>query len=132
MAKYPSEQVAEFYAETYDSTISNWPGEIDFYLNHAEEASANVASVLELGCGTGRVAVPLGEAGFDLVGLDHSPPMLEIAKEKSQGMPNMRWVLGDMRSFALEETFDLVIIPGHAFQNLNSSEDQVSCLKSIR
>jgi SAM-dependent methyltransferase len=132
MAKYASKRAAQFYAETYDVSLSDWPAEIDFYLTLAEGASANVASILELACGTGRVALRLGEAGFNVVGLDHSPPMLKIAQAKSEGITNMRWVLGDMRSFTLNENFDLIIIPGHAFQNLNSPEDQVSCLKSIR
>lgn len=132
MTQYTSEQAAKFYAETYDTTISDWPGEIDFYLALAEETCANGASVLELACGTGRVAIRLAEAGFPVVGLDHSSPMLKIAQQKSEGMVNVRWVLGDMRSFQVDETFGLIIIPGHAFQNLNTAAEQVTCLQSIR
>lgn len=132
MTKYASDQAAEFYAETYDASLTDWPGEIDFYLDLAGEISDSGAYILELACGTGRVAIRLAEAGFNVVGLDHSPPMLKIAQAKSEGKPNMRWVLEDMRSFNLDESFDLIIIPGHAFQNLNSAAEQVSCLTSIR
>lgn len=132
MTRYSSERAAEFYAETYDVSVSDWSGEIDFYLTVAEAACANGDSVLELACGTGRVAIRLAEAGYNVVGLDHSSPMLKISQVKSEGIDNVRWVLADMRSFKLDETFGLIIIPGHAFQNLNSPVEQVSCLKSIR
>jgi hypothetical protein len=58
--------------------------------------------------------------------------MLDVAREKSAGMSNMRWVQGDMRSFDLGETFGLAIIPGHAFQNMVTVADQVACLESVR
>jgi ubiquinone/menaquinone biosynthesis C-methylase UbiE len=131
MSQFSNETAAKFYAETYDLTISDWPGEIDFYLKVAAEARAGGGSILELACGTGRVALRLAEAGFDVVGLDHSPFMLEIAERKSVGFSNIRWVQGDMRTFNLDQTFALIIIPGHAFQNLNTTEEQVSCLRSI-
>jgi len=132
VTQYTSEQAAQFYAETYDTTISDWPGEMDFYLTLAGQTCAQGASVLELACGTGRVAIRLAEAGFSVVGLDHSSPMLKIAQEKSEGMLNVRWVLGDMRSFQIDESFGLIIIPGHAFQNLNTAAQQVTCLQSVR
>jgi hypothetical protein len=56
---------------------------------------------------------------------------LEIARERSQGMTNMEWVEEDMRSFDLGESFGLILIPGHAFQNLVEAEDQVLCLRCI-
>lgn len=87
---------------------------------------------MELACGTGRVAIRLAEAGYDMVGLDHSHSMLQIARGKSEDIANICWILGDMRSFEINQTFALIIIPGHAFQNLNTPEDQVACLRSIR
>jgi SAM-dependent methyltransferase len=87
--------------------------------------------VLELGCGTGRVAIPIAEQGGEVVGLDLSPFIMEIARKKSAGLKNLHWVQGDMRSFELQETFGLITIPGHAFQNLVTVEDQVTCLESI-
>ena len=58
--------------------------------------------------------------------------MLDVARQKSGGMGNLRWVQGDMRSFDLGERFGLAIIPGHSFQNILTPEDQYACLKSIR
>lgn len=123
----------QFYAETYDVSVSDWPGEIDFYHRIVDqEVKSNNGTVLEVACGTGRVAIRLAQNGVNVVGLDRSSEMLEVARQKSADLQNMRWVQGDMRSFELDETFGLVIIPGHAFQNLITPEDQVACLECIK
>lgn len=132
MAKFATERARTFYAETYDTVVRDWPGEIDFYRVLAAEARSSGQAVLEVACGTGRVAIRLAQGGVDLVGLDRSPAMLSVAREKSRGMDNVRWVQGDMRSFELGEAFGLAIIPGHSFQNLLTAEDQVASLESIR
>ena len=131
MSKFATEQAREFYAQAYDTSVPDWPGEIDFYHKLAVEAKSNGQAVLEVACGTGRVAVRLARDGVEVVGLDLSSAMLEVAREKSIGMSNMRWVQGDMRSFELGETFGLVIIPGHSFQNILTAADQIACLESI-
>jgi len=132
MSKFATERAREFYAQTYDASVSDWPGEIDFYRGLVAEANLNDLSVLEVACGTGRVAKHLARDGVEVVGLDLSSAMLDVAREKSVGMSNMRWVNADMRSFELDETFGLVIIPGHAFQNILTAVDQIACLESIK
>jgi ubiquinone/menaquinone biosynthesis C-methylase UbiE len=132
MSELGSVGAREFYAQTYDVTVSDWPGEIDFYRQLATDARAKGGKALELACGTGRVAMRLAQDGTEVVGLDVSPPMLDVAREKSRGLSRMRWVQGDMRAFDLGETFALAIIPGHAFQNLVTAADQVTCLECIR
>jgi SAM-dependent methyltransferase len=124
-----AQRARDFYAETYDTVVADWPGEIDFYQGLAKEASASGRAILELACGTGRVAIPLAQTGAKVVGLDYSPAMLAVARGKGS---TVRWVEGDMRSFDLGERFGLVIIPGHAFQNLVTADDQVACLQAIR
>jgi SAM-dependent methyltransferase len=115
-------------AELYDYTVQDWPGEIAFYSGLASSAS----TILEVGCGTGRVSLQLARQQLDAVGLDNSSQMLEIAQRKSDALTNVRWVAADMRSFDLDQKFDLVIIPGHSFQFMLSIADQLSCLCSIR
>jgi SAM-dependent methyltransferase len=132
MGKFASERAREFYARTYDVSVSDWPGEIDFYRVLAAEARSKGGRVLELGCGTGRVAIRLAQDGAEVVGLDLSGAMLAVAREKSTGIDNLRWVEGDMRGFELGETFHLAIVPGHGFQNLLTAEDQRACLESVR
>jgi ubiquinone/menaquinone biosynthesis C-methylase UbiE len=132
MSQLSDERIAEFYAQTYDESVPDWPGELDFYQEMAAEVKRQGGTVLEIACGTGRVAIRLAQNGVKVVGLDLSPQMLAVARQKSVGLENMRWVQGDMRSFQLGEAFELVIIPGHAFQNLNTAQDQVACLEGIK
>jgi SAM-dependent methyltransferase len=60
-----------------------------------------VRSVLDAGCGTGRVAIELARRGLDVVGLDADPGMLSPARAKA---PDLEWVLGDLSGFELFET----------------------------
>ena len=132
MSQSQDERGDQFYAETYDESVPDWPNEIDFYLEMAADAKQAGGSVLELACGTGRVAIRLARSGANVVGLDLSPYMLEVAQRKSVDLDNIRWVEGNIRSFQLDECFHLAIITGHAFQHLNTPEDQVACLECIK
>ena len=132
MDKCTDEGSTRFYVQTYDVSVSDWPGEIDFYRALIDEISVDDRSVLEVACGTGRVTIPLAQTGAKIAGLDHSTEMLTVARTKSYGVENVRWIEGDMRSFDLGETFALVLIPGHSFQNLLTPEDQLMCLQAIR
>ncbi len=82
---------------------------------HGEAAlvdSYDPASVLDAGCGTGRVALELHRRGRQVVGLDVDPDMLEAARTKG---PDLRWILGDLADPALDvgRTFDLVVMAGN-------------------
>jgi SAM-dependent methyltransferase len=79
-------------------------GEADFIERHAP------ASVLDAGCGTGRVAIELGRRGIDVVGVDLDPPMLAEARAKA---PRLTWVEADLREMSLDRTFDVVALPGN-------------------
>jgi SAM-dependent methyltransferase len=127
-----SQLIAERVAQLYDASVPDWPGEIDFYRELATKAKSHGGAVLEVACGTGRVVVRLAQDGVSVIGIDLSAAMLDVALEKSVGIPNVRWVEGDMRSFELGETFGLVIIPGHSFQFMLTPEDQIACLECIK
>lgn len=127
--------MAEYYydepiARRYDLMVPAPPVEVDFYLELAREAQAQGLRTLEPTCGTGRVTVPLAKAGVRTVGLDISPAMLEVARERSAGL-DIEWHEGDMRSFELGEQFGLAIIPVGSFQLLLEVEDQLACLRCI-
>jgi len=68
-----TESANELYAELYDASVPDWPGEIDFYRALAAEAIARGEAVLELACGTGRVALRLAQAGTRVVGAERRP-----------------------------------------------------------
>ncbi len=131
MSTLSDPRVAEFYAQTYDESVPDWPGEIEFYRGLASEVRSKGQSLLEVACGTGRVAIRLAQDGTQVVGFDLSSKMLEMAREKSKGIDNIRCVQADMRDFDLGETFGLILITGHAFQHMNTPHEQVACLQCI-
>lgn len=100
------------------------------------------ASVLELGCGTGRLLAPIARRGlargaeFKVVGLDLSTPLLAAAQQRIDADPDLRdtvrLVHADMSDFALEERFDLVIIAFNGFGFVIGPERQRSCLQAVR
>jgi len=121
-------------AAFYDYYSTGLAGDVQFYV---EEAGRAGSPVLELGCGTGRILIPVAEAGITIVGLDRAPAMLSIAKRKVGGLAaetqrRIRLVEGDMRRFSLGEQFNLVMIPFRAFLHLLSAEDQRQALGCIR
>ena len=116
----------------YDDGMSDWPGEIDYYLQLASAAREKGQAVLDIACGTGRVALKLARSGVRVVGMDLAPDMLAVAQQKTKGLPNLRWVQADMRAFDLSERFGLVIIPVHSFQFMLTPQDQMDCLQAIR
>lgn len=111
---------------------SSVAGDVDFYLRQARITGG---PVLELGAGTGRVAIPLANAGFAVTGLDLSPHMLRIAKRKVAALPprgRIRFVRGDMTRFSLGRKYRLILIPFRAFQHLLTVEAQRKCLLCVR
>ncbi len=120
------------WADTYDR-VHTITEDIPFWV---EEALASGWPVLELACGTGRVAIPIAQAGVPVVGLDSSAAMLKLARAKARrlklGSERVRFVHGDMRSFSLAQRFPLAIIPFRSFQLLLSVAEQHQALETIR
>jgi SAM-dependent methyltransferase len=86
--------------------------------------------VLELGCGTGRITIPLAKHGIVMTGLDIVPSMLGRAQQKSGSLP-IHWVEADMRTFQLGRKFRLICATGGAFQHLLTRADQEMALASV-
>ncbi len=116
----------DLYDVRMTSELAPIRGDVAYYLKHAR---ATGGPVLELACGTGRVSIPLAEAGFDVTGLDLSPHMLKIARSKSSAVS---WVRGDMERFDLRRKFRLIVIPFRAFQHLMTPDAQRRCLARVR
>ncbi|MEO5372785.1 MAG: class I SAM-dependent methyltransferase [Alphaproteobacteria bacterium] len=107
---------------------------LPFYVALAVESGG---PVLELGCGTGRVALAIAEAGVEVVGLDLAPAMLaqaEAARARATGPVQARlgFEQGDMTDFDLGRRFALVLVPFRSFQELLTVHDQRSALACIR
>ncbi len=121
-------------AARYDRLHAGQVDDVRFYV---EEARREPGPVLEAGCGTGRVALPIAAAGVPVVGLDRSWPMLEVAEAKRRAAPpdvaaRCRFVRGDMRRFAFRRPFGQVFLPFRVFQALLTVPEQLAALGSIR
>ena len=97
--------------DTYDATYDrraaageNVHGEADFVQTFAPK------SVLDAGCGTGRVGRELARRGLDVVGIDIDPEMLDTARSKA---PDVDWRLADLASVDLGRTFDVIVMAGN-------------------
>ena len=84
------------------------------------------ARVLDAGCGTGRIAVRLDELGYDVVGVDVDASMLEVARAEA---PGLDWRLGDLSTFDLGETFDLVLVAGNTVPLLEPGTLTAACAR---
>ena len=107
--------------------------DIGFFLEYAARLDG---PVLDLGCGTGRVLLPLARRGHRVTGLDISQLMLRRCREKLAAEPEpireqVRLVEASMHSFALEEKFDLIFSAFRSFQILTSLEHEFSCLRCV-
>jgi SAM-dependent methyltransferase len=91
--------------------------------------------VLELGCGTGRVALHLARAGFQVTGLDASPGMLALAREKlarARLGERVRLLQADLRDFALDGRFAMATLAINTFMHFLTVADQVRALTNAR
>lgn len=107
--------------------------DVAFYVDEAHDESG---SVLEVGCGTGRILLPIARAGQTIAGLDASPQMLQRCEAKVREEANAvrgRVSLheGDARTFDLGRHFDLVIAPFRVVQHLTTIDDQLGFLDSV-
>ncbi len=119
------------WADIYDGVFSYVVNDIPFYVDEARNAEG---LILELGCGTGRVAIPMALNGARVIGIDSSAAMLERAREKAYetDASNLKLVQADIRDFELEEKFSLVVIPFRSFLSLLSVEDELRTLSNIK
>lgn len=113
---------------------SSTEGDLAFYLARGARTRG---PVLDVGCGTGRISVPLAEAGLEVVGLDRSRPMLRLAERRRDALApatssRLSFIEADMEAFDLGRTFSLIVVPGRAFQFLLTSAAQRSALEHFR
>lgn len=120
------------HAEAYDAHATGVPGDIEFYVDLARRADG---LVVELGVGTGRIAVPMARTGARVLGIDREPAMLAVAERRARdaGVLNrLTLVQGDMRDFAAPELAALVAIPFRTFLHKLTVEDQLATLDACR
>ena len=109
-------------------------GDIGLFLRLAAETGG---PVLEIGCGTGRVAAALAAAGLEVVGVDRSGSMLRLADERRASLPaevaeRLAFLQGDMTTLHLAREFPLIVAPSRVFQFALTSDDQRAALRAFR
>jgi SAM-dependent methyltransferase len=118
---------AEYYDFDHDTQV-----DVEFYLDFARQCGS---PILELACGTGRLIIPLAEAGFEVYGVDLSENMLAVCRDKVEDKRlghRVQLTHADMASFDLpRKDFALTFIPFRSFMHLFTQEDQLSCLQRV-
>jgi ubiquinone/menaquinone biosynthesis C-methylase UbiE len=132
------EKAGSLFVEAYDAFYSssgpNIAGDVAFYERVAREAGG---PVLELACGTGRIALPLAKAGLHVTGVDRSDAMLTTARRKLAMLPasvqeRLSLVDQDMSALSLGRRFGFVFVPFRSFQHLLTIDLQRKSLEAIR
>lgn len=125
--------VYDAWAPYYDIVQTGLPGEAEFYVGQAVRAQGDV---LELGCGTGRICIPMAMSGVNVVGLDNADAMLAVCRQKlgliGSTKGRLQLVKGDMRDFEFGREFAMIAIPYRAFMHLTTVDDQRECLEHVR
>lgn len=119
---------AIFYDAIYPS--SKFHDDIDFFVSKINKSSC----ILELGCGTGRVATILSQYCKEVHAVDLSVDMLKIltGKIETEKIPNIIIHNENMKDFVLDKKFDLIIFPFNSFQAFTLYENQIQCLNNCK
>ena len=104
------------FAALYEALTGDFRGDVPMYL---EMAKRHEGPILDLACGTGRVAIPLVEAGHSVVGIDFDAGMIDLAMSKAKLLGlrrNISFIQANMLDFDLGRKFPLIMAGGtHSF-----------------
>jgi predicted TPR repeat methyltransferase len=120
------DRIAAIYDERYLESFREDTAEAVTFLG----SLADDGPVLELGIGTGRVALPLAASGLDVHGIDASEAMAAKLREKPGGEA-IAVTIGDFARFTLDERFSLIYVVFNTFFGLLTQEEQVSCFATV-
>ncbi|WP_437373441.1 class I SAM-dependent methyltransferase [Maribacter litoralis] len=108
-------------ANVYDGMNTNL-ADLQFYKRWLPKNKNS--RILELCCGTGRLTLPIAQAGYNISGVDNTSSMLEAAKEKAskEGL-EVEFINADIRTLDLPDQYDLIFIPFNSIHHLYTNED---------
>ena len=121
-------ELARWYDPLYAATGKDHAAEARALLDVAERLGVRPMSVLDVACGTGQHLATFRETIDDVVGLDNAPAMLEVARERLEGVPLRH---GDMRRFDLDRTFDLVTCLFSAIGHVRDEGDLDAAVRAM-
>ena len=119
----------KFYSKFYDLVYlkKNYKKEISFILSLLKKRKIKFKKILELGSGTGSHGKYLKKLGYEIIGVEKSPQMIKISKEKKIGFKIYN---SDLKKFRINKKFDLVISLFHVMSYQITNEDIVSVFKT--
>ena len=127
------------YAEYYDLLYKDkdYQQESNFVVQLLREHAPQAQNLLELGCGTGRHAEHLIQAGYQVCGIERSPEMLSIARQRQQQLsPDAQAAFsireGDLRTVRLEQKFDAVLALFHVISYQTLNEDLEAAFTTVQ
>jgi SAM-dependent methyltransferase len=120
------DEIASFY-DPWSRSVTE---DIGFYVDHAV---ASGGPVVELAVGTGRIAVPIAQAGIDVIGVDTSAAMLTVARDAAEaagvaGRLDLR--LGDLRDPPVRERVPLVLCPFRSLLHMETEDEKLRALRA--
>lgn len=114
---------------SYDMENDAYIGELKIL---TEWAVKQGGPIIDLACGTGRMTIPLAQKGFELIGVDIHPGMLERAKKKAEDQNvHIEWSQQDCTALQLEVKSPFMFMVGNSFQHFHTNEQQNQVLNSI-
>jgi SAM-dependent methyltransferase len=119
-------------AGIYDPWSRSVTEDVGFYI---DQAVASGGPVVELAVGTGRIAIPIAQAGVTVIGVDSSPAMLAVARagaEKAGIAARLDLRVGDLREPPVEERVPLVICPFRSLLHMETEEEKARALRAAR
>lgn len=123
------------FAHVYDRLMEDMPYEdwVHFLLDFCKQRSIQLGSVVDLGCGTGSIAIPLANRGLDVTGIDLSEDMLAVAQARREGRlltkGSLRYIQQDMREWQIASPVDVVISFCDCLNYLTEPEDIIQTFK---
>lgn len=122
----------EAFAYVYDNFMDNIPYEewADYLIGLLKEYGIDSGIIADLGCGTGSMTKLLADAGYDMIGIDNSIDMLEIAREKMMDSEQqILYLLQDMREFELYGTVHAIVSVCDSMNYILEKEDLVKVFR---
>lgn len=123
----------DLLSKFYDLENADFTEDLDFWVSLAKQSGG---TVLELGCGSARVTQQIARAGLHVVGIDHSQPMLDLARaklnRKAELAARAELVLGSILDYDLGRRFNAIIVPFNTFMHLLEPAEQIAALTCAR
>jgi SAM-dependent methyltransferase len=117
-----------FFADFYDM-LHEGCGDAEQYVSLLGPCGKKI---LELGSGTGRIVIPLAEAGFQVTGIEFESDMISLMEKKDYPRNRLRVVQADARHFSLDERFDVILLSCNFLNHFTDAADVASILSCCR